>query len=609
MRDDFFPEVHLVETLDELLDMRAWLGERRDWLGVDIETTGLNLGCDDIRLFQWGDERHGWALPWEWWSGAVRDLLPQYDGRLVYHNSSFDLGFLKREGVHSPQKNNHDTMIMAHIIDPRFAIGLKPASARYVSKIAWLGQDQLKEAYAKGVDERTGERWNWRNIPVDHNAYWLYSAMDTCLTAALAAELWPKVDPEFREVYEVEMACIHVLRDARLRGMKLDMEYVERTRYNLMSSCERLKGMIPVEPSKDAQVKAYLEHLGQEQGRGRMLKDWWPFRTEKGEVSLDDDALEAFEADFPVIAPLRQWRKESRLVSHYFDAMTDMNVNGIIRCSIKQVGARTGRMSITEPALQTLPRGRIVRDAFVAREGHKLILTDFEQVESRVLASYAGCKSMIDAYVRGEDLHKWVASQAYEVPLEEVTPAQRQIAKNVGYANIYGAGEAKVAATAGAPLSVIHDFLVKYDQLFPEVAQFKQQVIRTIKSREGDDDGWVTTILGRRLPVEKGKHFKGVNYLCQASATADVLKKKIVELDAAGLGPYILLPVHDEIICEAPDDMVEEVARTVREVMPEMKLFTCPLTVEQDICMRWGEHYEHDPDKRYHWAPPEEAIT
>lgn len=594
-------QVTLVETLDDVLDMRTWLGERRDWLGVDLETTGFNLGRDRVRLAQLGDLTHGWALPWDGWKGAFRESVEAYRREVVFHNATFDWAFLEREGVRVRQELVHDTMVMAHLVNPASRIGLKPTAARLVGPEALLGKDALDDAFKAGG-------WDYATIPIDHPAYWTYSAMDTMLTAAIAGELWPEVERDYARVYDVEMGSIRVLVPARLRGMAVDVGYAHRTRSQFLSDMERLRGRVPVDPGKDRQVRDLFDGLGREMGRGP-LGSWWPFRTDKGEVSVDDDALKYFQGEFPdLIPPLRGWRKRQRMVSAYLNNILELNVDGVLRCSIKQVGARTGRMSITEPALQTLPRGRHVRDAFVAREGHRLLLADYSQAEARVFASLAGCRAMIDSFLRGEDQHTWVAALCYHYGGDEaaqalVTKIQRQISKNVGYANIYGAGDEKIAATASdaadepVGLDVIRDFKARYNEIFPEVEAFKQRILAEMHRRKRDEGSmYVRTQLGRRLVVDPDKPYTAFNYLVQPSATADVLKLKLCEMDAAGLGDYILLPVHDEVLMEVPDGEVDDAREAVRRVMPERDMFECPLEIETDVVDRWGDHYRDYPD-------------
>lgn len=579
------------------MDMKMWLGERREWLGCDIETSGLNLGTDVGRLFQLGDERHGWALAWDEWAGPLKTVVPQYDGKIAFWNAAFDQAFLTRDGMPIKQRLVHDGMIKAHLIEPRRAIGLKPISAKLIGPQALLGKDALSEVF-----HNTG--WDWGTIPIDHPAYWQYSALDTMLTAAVMPDLTRDAMP-YHDIYEIEMACIHVLVGARLRGLRVDMEYVEKTRSRLLVDLERLRALVPIDPNKDVQVKEYITSLGVKNGRSPVLAEWWPFRTEKGDVSVDDDALKAFESEFSEVIPLlREYRTKSRVVSSYLNNLRkNVDKDDRVHPHIKQVGARHGRMSVTDPALQTLPRGRLVRDAFIAEDGMKMLLADYSQMEARVFASYAECGPMIESFRAGVDQHTWVASLAYHAGDETlVTKQERQVAKNVGFANIYGAGEAKIAVTAGVSTDVIHDFLERYNGLFPEIAKFKQTLLAEATRRLREEgDGYVFTRLGRRVPLDADKLFTAFNYLSSGSATGDVLKLKIVELDAAGIGEYIRLPVHDEIVMQVPDDEIDGVREVVERVMPETQLFSCPLAIESDVVERWGEHYEEDSAKRGHW--------
>jgi DNA polymerase-1 len=573
---------HFVENLDEVNELLAWLGNRRDFLGFDIETTGLNVGRDDIRLVQFGDPTDGWALRYDDWKGVVKEVFKRYDRPVVAHNAIFDTKFLKRDGIVVPQHLVHDSMVMSHLWDPRYSIGLEASGARYVDRRAFVGKKALAAAYKGG-------NWNFRTIPVDHPSYWVYGACDTVLTSLLATELWPEIQP-FRKIYDVELACIHVLRDAGLRGMRIDLDYTMSKKAELESEMARLEQDIPFEPGKSQQIIDWL--LGQ----GAKLTA----KTEKGEWSTDDDALAEFQTRWPLtIASLRLWKKHDKLVNSYLNNFAEMNVESILYPSVKVCGARTGRMSVTEPALQTLPRGTAIRDAFISREGQTLILSDYDACELRVLASYAEEEAMIEAFERGEDMHRWTAAQAYwEGDVPSVTDPQRQVAKNAGYARIYGAGNAKIALTAGVDVAVIDEFMERYNQLFPGVGTFMKRVITQIRERTFHGDprtGYVDTVLGRRLPVEHDKAYKGINYLIQASATADLTKLKLVEFANAGLDDFILLPVHDEIICECPDDQVEEVVQTVAEVMPEHKLFSCPIAIDTETTKRWGSKYaKHD---------------
>lgn len=596
----------LVESLDDALDLRSWLGERRSggWLGVDTETTGINLGKDKIRLFQVGDLAKGWAVPWEDWRGLVKDLLKTYDRPLVLHNAAFDLAMLKKSEIVLREELVDDTMVMAHLVNPVGRIGLKPLAAKLVGAEAMLGKDNLSDTFHSGG-------WDWATIPIDHPDYWIYSVLDTSLTVGVAEALWPDVRDKYRRVYEVEMGAIHVLRDARIAGLCVDMDYTHLTRAQLLNEMERVRRDIPVSPSKDREVRAMFEQLGVERGYGPTLGSWWPFRTETGEVSVDKDALTYFESHFPdLIPPLRTWRTNNKLVTSYMDNIIKNNASGKVHCNVQPLAARTGRMSITDPALQTLPRGTVVRDAFVASEGCKLVMADYAQLEARVFASFAKCEPMIQAFKQGIDMHSWTAAMCYtNGDMQLVTKPQRVIAKGVGFAKLYGAGNDKIAATAGVPIEEIEKFMSIYNERFPEVPQFIQSTINSVMYQWHEEgQGYVTTILGRRLPVDRDKPYVGVNYLVQSSSTSDLLKLKICELDAAGIGKYLRLPVHDELIFDVPDEDIDDVLDTIHEVMPEKDLFSTPLEIESDVAVRWGDHYREPADRPWTFKRREEAI-
>jgi DNA polymerase-1 len=569
-------QLHFVETIDDLLDLRSWLGERRDFLGIDIETEGLNLGRDKVRMFQFGDPAHGWALPYEWWGGAVRELMGLYDRRMVAHNAMFEGKFLAREGIAWPTHLVHDSMIMCHLVDPMSAVGLKPRTARKYGPIAAAGERALAEAMRK-------QSWTWATVPITLPAYWMYAALDTILCSKLAEDLWPTIQDQ-RLVYDVELGAISVMKDAEVTGLRIDLPYVAEKTAWLAQEMDQASADMQVlgvvgpsaaikNPGSDAQVIAYMQRNG-----ARLWKT-----TEKGNLSCDDDVLkEQEQLGLHGIAEIRRWRRARWLENSFFSNLRDLNVDGIIRPSVKPVGARTARMSITEPALQTIPRGTLVRDAFIAREGHSLLSADYDQLELRVLAHAANETAMLAAInERGEDLHDFVARSLYG---EGFTKEQRQICKNAQFAKIYGAGLDQFARTAGISPSAAQDFLNDYDLMFPGVTAFQQTI-----TQQALIDGYVTTILGRRIPVERGAAYKATNYWTQSSATADLLKLKIIQLSDAGMHDFFRLPIHDEVILEVPDDLVPEVKRDLEEVLTETRLFKARLDAEVVVVKRWGD--------------------
>lgn len=566
-----------VECINDALDMLSWLGERRQFLAVDVETSGLNVGRDKIRLAQFGDGTRGWALDYGDWRGVVREAINRYDRPIVAHNLLYDSKMLKADGIVIPQRLAHCSMVMAHLKDPSFRMDLKGSAARYVDPRANAGRGLLEQAMAGGG-------WDWGTVPTDMPAYWQYGVLDTCLTSLLAEKLYPETGGgQFREAYELELAVIHCLREAELAGLLIDQDYRKRAEAKLRDELAVLEEQIPCKPSSDRQVVAYLQSLGA------------PLfvLTEAGNLSVDKSVLTWLEPTYPVAGLIRDHRSKSRQLTAYLEKFGELAVDDVLHASTRPVAAKTGRMSVTDPPLQTLPRGRVVRDAIIARPGHRLLLADFAGMEMRALASDANEEAMLAAYARGEDLHNFVAAACYG---EGFTKQQRQVCKNAAFAKIYGAGVEKFAVTAGISVEDARAFLERYDTLFPGVNRYQQQMIdgvmREAGSRRGR--GYVTLIDGRQLPVYGDKAYVATNYRIQGS-TCVAMKRKIVELDAAGMGPFFRLAVHDELKFEVPDEHVPVARQVIARVMPDRYSFpNVVLEIEQDEVHRWGDHYRGD---------------
>ena len=582
-----FEDIRLtrVDTLDDVLDFRAWLGERRPILAVDTETTGLNVNRDWIKLAQFGDGGAGWALDYRDWRGAIREAIHDYRRPMVCHNLLYDSKMLKKDGIVIPQQYAHDTMVMAFLMNPAYRMDLKGAAAKYVDPRAQVGKGLLEQAMSSGG-------FTWETVPTDLPAYWQYGILDTCLTALLAEALWPTIKAQYRYAYELELACIHVLREGELHGILVDEEVRQRTENKLLQDIEELTPQIPIQnPGSDKQVLEYLRHIG----AGEHLI----FKTDRGNVSVDKNALRYVSMmGFPVADLIEKYRSRSRMLGNYIHKFREypygLAVNGVLSASTRPVQARTGRMSITDPPLQTLPRGRVVRDCIVARPGHRILLADFMGMEMRALASLANEETMLAAFARGDDMHNFVATSVYG---EGFTKQQRATAKNAGFAKIYGAGLPQFAATAKIPIHEAQAFLAKYDEMFPGVSRYMEEMIEGVRRQARSSPngmGFVELQDGRHLPIELKKAYVSVNYKIQGGC-AVVLKEKLVELDAAGLGPFFRLPVHDEAFFEVPEEHVTVAREIIRRVMPDRTSFpNVVLEIEQDEVMRWGEHYRGD---------------
>lgn len=272
--------------------------------------------------------------------------------------------------------------------------------------------------------------------------------------------------------------------------------------------------------------------------------------------------------------------------------------------------------SVSEPNMQNLPRqgtnraADLVRNMIVSRyvpldlpeddwmaNYHgSLLMCDFAQIEMRLLAHFSGEPALIEAF-RHPDLDFFVALARQIYGDETITKKdpRRQITKNSGYAKVYGAGPRKFAQTAGIPESQARDFLQRFDMLYPGVQRFSNETLNMAFERQKTEGLAYTRspFTGRPFVADSRKEYALINYLIQGSA-AEILKRKLLELDAAGLGPWMFLPVHDEILLDVPGEHVQEAADVLQRVMNDHALLTVPVEAEVSYGRRWGSKKDWD---------------
>jgi DNA polymerase-1 len=291
-------------------------------------------------------------------------------------------------------------------------------------------------------------------------------------------------------------------------------------------------------------------------------------------------------------------RKADKLAGTYFSNFLKMNADGILHPSIKTLGARTGRMSMTNPALQTLPKGEAtVRDAFIPYEGHALISCDYSQVEMRLMAHFSEDERLIGAFLdadaAGGDFFVSIGKDIYQDPDFNKKDKRRGLVKNTMYGKAYGAGKKKMAETAGVPYNLMSAVVDQIDASYPGLKGFAGKVEDIGFRREREEgEGYVLTPFGRRLPCDSGRVYSLVNYLLQGHA-AEVLKDALVRLDHSGYGDYMLLPVHDEVIFSLPKEEVKDAMHEIPEIMGVTGgQYKVPLLADcEGPLARWGDKY------------------
>ena len=291
-------------------------------------------------------------------------------------------------------------------------------------------------------------------------------------------------------------------------------------------------------------------------------------------------------------------RKADKLANTYFSNFMEKSIDGIVHPSVKTLGARTSRMSITDPALQTLPKGDdTVRTAFIPREeGNVIITSDLDQVEFRMFASLSEDENLISLFHKadatGSDPFTEIGRQVYQEPDMQKSDKRRNLIKGVVYGRLYGAGVAKQALTAGVPEAQMRSVSDSFDANYPGMSIFQKQIDHIGQTRlRNEGQGYVHTWTGRRIPCDEDRTYTLVNYLIQGGA-AEVFKSNLVKLDQADLTDHLIVPVHDEIVLEAPRKDAEEIKHLVRQCMTTTEGWAVPLTADVDGPLEnWGQKY------------------
>lgn len=598
-------QLHLIDNVEKANEFIRWLGERRphNALGIDTETgelpgrpreDALSPWHGDLRLVQVGDGMQGWAIPWSEWSGVFYEAMNKFDGPIVCHNIAFEARwFAIRSRWEIPWHRAHDTMIMAHLIDPLGSGALKRLASLYVDAQAANLQDTLGSELAKNG-------WTWGTVPTNFEPYWAYGALDPVITMRIWEKFYEKCGPgkPYHLPYEIEMGVRKIVTRMEINGARVDLEYSRKKRDELLDYTEKVKlwayNKYDTKITSNAQLVRLIEKLG-----GQITEF-----TPSGQKSASADQLkklmiEGNEEVRNLADTVLSQRKADKLATTYFQNFLDKEIDGILHPSVKTLGARTGRMSITDPALQTLPSGEAtVRHAFIPKDdNHVIIASDLDQVEFRLTAAMSEDPQLIGLFhkadAEGGDAFTEIMRDIYQDQTLTKSDPRRKLVKGVVYGKLYGAGVAKMALTAGVPEEQMRVVVDAFDKSYPGVKNLQKKIEDAgMRRLHSEGQGYVLTKTGRRLPCDDDRVYSLTNYLVQSSA-AEIFKMNLIKLDQADLTELLIVPVHDEIVLQTPREDAEEIMQIVKQCMTTTEGWAVPLTAGVDGPFEnWGQKYE-----------------
>ena len=397
---------------------------------------------------------------------------------------------------------------------------------------------------------------------------------------------------------EVELPLTEVLAAMEMAGVRIDT-------YRMGEITARLRDRVEELEARAYDLAGEEFVIGSPMQLGRILfekLELTPGRKGKTGYSTDGKVLRAIRGDHEIVPVIEEWRELSKLLNTYLEPLpTLIGEDGRLHTTINQAVAATGRLSTSNPNLQSIPirtdLGREIRSAFVAEPGSRLLSADYSQIELRILAHVSGEPKLREAFLRGEDIHTATAAEVLGKDPRTLTTNERAIAKMINFGIVYGISAFGLSENLDIPKEQAQAYIDAYLARFPRVQAF---IARTITQTA--EDGYASSLLGRRRPVPElrasNRQTRGfgervaVNFVMQGS-NADIIKVAMVaihrRLRDEGRGARLVLQVHDELLLEVPETEISAVKELVREEMTGAYPLDPPLAVDIGVGDDWSE--------------------
>ena len=526
-----------------------------DTAALAVEGERFALATENVVVGDWGIE-----------------LVPRLrDARLIAH----DFKTLPRELARAGIEAADDTILMAYLIEPaRADYALDDLAAEY-------GIELQPEPAA---EEETA-------------ALVRHAAGALRLAEPLQARIVERgLEPLYRDI---ELPLTGVLAAMEDAGVRIDA-------YRMGEITARLADRLEELEAKAHELAGEEFMVGSTQQVARILFEQLELtagRKGKTGYSTDSRVLRSIRGEHPIVEVIEEWREYSKLLNTYLGPLPELidDKDGRLHTTFNQAVASTGRLSTTNPNLQSIPirteLGREIRSAFIADPGHRLLSADYSQVELRILAHVSGEPKLKEAFARGEDIHAATAAEVLGKDPATLTKGERSVAKMVNFGIIYGISAFGLSENLEIPREEAQEYIDAYLARFPLVQDFIQ---RTIERAERD--GYATSLFGRRRPVPELKASNrqtrslgerlAVNFVMQGTA-ADIIKKAMVAINRRlreeGRAARLVLQVHDELLFEVPDVELSAIKELVRAEMCNAYPLDPPLAVDIGVGDDWAE--------------------
>ena len=587
------------ENIDEFVKT---LSEQKE-IAVHLKTSGEKVLERELLgvAFSWKTGRAGYVAFSEFkvQSSKFKIIFENNKITKIGYDLKKDVEILKNNGIELAGPY-YDIMLAAYVLNPGFKIEFGTLVLENLGEEIILEEKKGQLGLEIESPEKTAEKYC-------QNADYIFKLKN--ILEEKIGKICKTQDKERNLKYvfdQVETPLIKILSDMEMTGVKLNpvifkgisakitkrIENLEKSIYDLAGEKFNINSPKQLAPILFSKLKIPTADI----------------KKGKTGYSTASTELQKIKNEHKIIEKIEEYREIFKLKTTYLDTLPLLlDKNKRIHTTFNQAVTATGRLSSSEPNLQNIPirtdLGQLLRVAFEAEKGYKFVSADYSQIDLRVVAHASDDKKLIDLFWKGEDIHRATAAEINKVALSKVTETMRRKAKALNFGIIYGMSVFGFSQSAGIDRDEAKKFIDEYMQKFQGVADYIKKTKEFARNNE-----YVETEAGRRryIPEINSPNFQvqnaaermAINMPIQGLA-ADIVKLAMIavtrelganyKLIGTNANVKMILQVHDEIILEVKEDMAEEVAKKVKEIMEQVYKLKVPLLVDVKIGDNWGE--------------------
>ena len=526
------------------------------------------------------------ALRW------LKQIIEASQDKVIGQNLKYDLQVLRNHQINI-KRFYADTMLMSYSINSTASRHNLDALAEYYLNIKTI---KFEDVMGKGKNKLK----NFSEVPIKEATN--YAAEDADITLQLYRTFETKIDDKTTKMLqEIEYPMIFVLMEMEATGALIDIKHLNSLSnnfgsklINLVQKIHKHSGVVFNVDSPKQLSEVLFDKMGIE---AKGLK-----KTSSGYYSTSESVLQKLADENEIIKDILEYRTLAKLKSTYTDKLSEIcDLGSRVHTSYHQAVTSTGRLSSSDPNLQNIPirtkDGIVIREAFIAPQGKKLLAIDYSQIELRLMAHYSNDEIMVKSFNNNEDIHKRTASEIFGVDIQDVDDDMRRKAKTINFGLLYGMSAFGLSNQLSVTRAEADIFLESYFDRYSGVSAFMKNIVEDAKGKK-----YVETLHGRKIHVP---NIESSNYLMrQASeraaingplqgSAADIIKIAMIKIaewiEGNDQEIKMILQVHDELIFEVPDSYGEENIEPIIKLMEQSTEINVPLKAEYGFGSNWRE--------------------